>query len=918
MRRRHPEQAEVMLQTIVDHPQCPADALLMAADLASDRGDFQAARSLLETLASRSETESLLAKQRLASICHHKLFLLTQAERWYTAVLDQDSSNSDAHDGLAHLLAACGRTREAVPHVIALIQAGIETDLVVLLSRETGGLNEPDLLDKAAEADPDDPLPTLGKASMAIMQQDSQTAIDLLKQITGRADCPRIAQGLLGQQWLTVADEAALQKWAFQFDPEVATCEEWLVAAELCPDDQPLMVARCLWEALRKQPERRSATQKLARTLRQLNRLQQAEQLEGRLRRLNRLRDIQQNTIFARQQPPVERLFELVESYHSVGRFWEAVAWGRIAAEYAPADGSVHEILRQIQSRQGSLPRKLTDLNATCLAEIDLSDLPLPNLNQSSTTSQTNSATLSDDLQFSVADAKIGFDFQYHFGTSSPNFRMYELPGGGLGVIDIDQDNWPDLLCTQGGPWAQRNNPELTDVLLRNQRGQSFRRQAIHGCKDKGFGHGVAVGDLNHDGFADVLIANAGHNQLLLNNGDGTFSESELPAQSAWTLSCVVADLNNDGLPDLYEVNYLDGDRLFERICKGSEGGTEQCPPYEFKAAVDRLLINDGQGGFVDQTKQLMDPLPAGKGMGVVLLQTENGPSLFVSNDTTANFFYVSDADGHWTDQALLSGVAFGTDGRAEACMGIAAADATGDGRTDLHVTNFLNESNTLYVAEDAGLFVDQIRTTRLEQPSLGVLGFGCQFLDANLDGRQELFVTNGYTHDQSSVGIPYQMPPQLYEWTGSEFARHSVETAGTWLDEKYVGRSVCRWDWNQDGQPDLSVGRLHQPTQLLTNTSETRNCWLSLNLIGTKSDRDAVGAKVEVRCGQHTQTFFVMAGDGYQCSNQKTIFVGCGNEKTANVKITWPSADVSEEFKLPTNQTYSVIEDRAVLKSVR
>lgn len=246
-----------------------------------------------------------------------------------------------------------------------------------------------------------------------------------------------------------------------------------------------------------------------------------------------------------------------------------------------------------------------------------------------------------------------------------------------------------------------------------------------------------------------------------------------------------------------------------------------------------------------------------------------------------------------------------------EACMGIAAADCTQDGRLDLFVTNFLHEANTFYCPVGQQIFQDKTQEVGLFEPSLPNLGFGTQFLDANLDGRPELFVANGYTQDLSQYDVPYKMKPQMFEWTGTRFASLAESQLGPWSSVSVVGRSVARLDWNIDGKPDLAVGLLDAPSFFLTNTSNApANHYVSLGLVATESARDAIGAVVTVMIGGSSYVHQLTAGDGYQCTNERRINIGCGPAASIDrLKVEWPSGAVQEFTSVSTSMQCILVE---------
>jgi hypothetical protein len=246
----------------------------------------------------------------------------------------------------------------------------------------------------------------------------------------------------------------------------------------------------------------------------------------------------------------------------------------------------------------------------------------------------------------------------------------------------------------------------------------------------------------------------------------------------------------------------------------------------------------------------------------------------------------------------VLAGLALNGDGKAEGCMGIALGDVNEDGRIDPLITNFLNESNTLYVSDGAGVYADRTRAMGLYPPSIDVLGFGTQFLDANLDGQLELFVANGHVDDLRHQGHPYQMPPQLFRRSGKQFVEVPAAKLGPYFQRPWLGRAVARLDWNRDGREDLVVGHLHEPSSLLTNTTGPGGRSLTIRLVGVASNRDAIGTTVQAEMRDRQIIRQLTTGDGYQASNARQLVLGTGEAPQIDrLTVRWPSG-MEQQFE--------------------
>ncbi|MBW3599040.1 MAG: CRTAC1 family protein, partial [Planctomycetes bacterium] len=311
--------------------------------------------------------------------------------------------------------------------------------------------------------------------------------------------------------------------------------------------------------------------------------------------------------------------------------------------------------------------------------------------------------------------------------------------------------------------------------------------------------------------------------------------------------------------------------------------------------------------------------LPDGKGLGIVAgdFAGEGRVSLFIANDTTPNFYLVNQAAPgerpQFADRALIAGLGLNEEGRTEACMGVAAGDADGDGRLDLFITNFESDSNTLYRNTDGRLFLDATRDARLREPSLPMLGFGTQFLDADLDGRLDLVVANGHIDNFGAGAAAYQMPPQFFHNLGAgRFAEAKAETLGSYFQGRYLGRGLARCDWNGDGREDVVISHLDAPAALVTNRTTPAGNSLSIRLSGVTSARDAIGAVVRAKAGDAVLVRQLTAGDGYQASNQRTLHFGLGDrDRVDELTIHWPSGQIDTAEGLEAGRGYLFIEGR-------
>ena len=845
------------------------------------------------------------------------------AETQFRRALAVDLELLFAHNRLSYLLGIEGRRFESLPHLFALLRAGqcsIET--LMLLGNHAATVEASGELEQFRQTDPEDVMPLIGEARVAIGQTRIAQAKQLLKQVLQKDPGQIEAQAELGQLLLSAAD------------PELS---QWLVAgasrAEEHPDvwltrglwakqrGDPRGAARCFWEAIERDPVHQAATYQLAQTLESLGESQTAERLGARAAQLQKLSGV--TDLLFHDRDNVDLLRSAAELTESLGCIWEAWAWHRVLLGVVPQAANQESVQRlQAMLREGA-PLVLDAANPA--RQIDLSDFALPDWDAELQAAQPSAPELPKyRATFVDLAQQAGIDFRYFAGQESyeDGRRMFQFTGGGVAVLDYDADGWPDIYLTQGCRWpAAPGQSEHLDRLFRNLGDGTFEDvTARSNLAEDRFSQGVAAGDFNNDGFADLYVANVGANRLYINRGDGTFRDASVEAGldgEAWTTSCLLADLNGDGLADIYDVNYVQGDDVYEKRCL-QNGLPRACSPTVFASQPDRFYLNLGDGRFADRTRAAGLNVAGGNGLGVVAADFDGSGrlSLFVANDQDANFYFLNQAPQagaapQFVEQALLAGLAYDAGGKAQASMGVAAGDANGDGRLDLFVTNFYQESNTLYLQDDSGLFSDATAASGLRAASYEMLGFGAQFIDGELDGYPDLVMTNGHIDDFTHQQIPFDMPPQYFRGLGGgKFDQRLAAELGAFFERKSLGRGLARLDWNRDGREDFVVSHLDGPAALLANDSTAAGHYLAVQLRGVKSARDAIGAIVTLEAGGRSRRQWLAAGDGYQASNERKLVFGlAGLARVEKLQIHWPSGLTQEFADLAADQELIFVE---------
>jgi len=531
-------------------------------------------------------------------------------------------------------------------------------------------------------------------------------------------------------------------------------------------------------------------------------------------------------------------------------------------------------------------------------------------------------------IQLQDVTAAVQLAFQ-HRSPLTVKRHLHLMMGSGVGWLDYDNDGFPDLFCAQGEDWqTSLKKNQVTELdwshrLFQNSGGQQFRDVTeAAGLTAFGYGMGLAVGDYNHDGFEDLYVSVFGRNQLFCNNGDGTFtncSQSAHVDHPGYGASCTWVDLNGDGLLDLYIANYLDIDREHYPICSRRVDGARfyfVCHPRYVPGEFDVIYRNLGNGKFLDISQQagLHSETPR-QGLGVFAADydQDGDQDLYVANDSVANQLWVNDGRGHFTDQALIAGLAFNRAGDREAGMGLAGADYNGDGLLDLFVTNYYGETNTLYRNEGTLFFLDVTDETGLAAPSRVRLGFGTSFVDLNNDGWEDLFVTNGHVHDrlaQLGKTEPFEQEPQLFS---NEFGRRFREisgSAGAFFQTSQVGRGSAVADFNRDGLADLAVSHLNQKLVLLQNRTRSAGKSITLKLIGREVNRSAIGATLEISAGERKLVRLRKGSSSYLSADEAPILTGLGEHRSpVSVKVNWPGGKSEIWTGLKPGKHYTLIE---------
>jgi enediyne biosynthesis protein E4 len=540
------------------------------------------------------------------------------------------------------------------------------------------------------------------------------------------------------------------------------------------------------------------------------------------------------------------------------------------------------------------------------------------------------STTLPKDLFIDVTRAA-GIDFHLNCG-SKEKLYIVETQCGGAAAFDFDNDGGMDILLVDGSTIEDyRAGKCYPPRLYHNNHDGTFTDvSAKSGLNFCGWGYGVAIGDFDNDGWEDVYITGFHGSALYHNNHDGTFTDVTAKAGVAnadrWGTSAAFGDYDNDGNLDLYVANYVDVD--IDNLPKFGDGPFCQyrgipvnCGPRGLKGARDRLYHNNGDGTFTDVTEKLgIDP-DSYYGLGVLWLDYDKDGclDLYVANDSSPSLLYHNNCKGGFTEAGAAAGVAYSSDGREQAGMGIDSADFDGDGWPDIVKTNFSDDTNNLYRNDRNGEFTDVAGAAGIGAISVPFLGFGAKFLDFDNDGWPDLFIANGHVDPQvegQSFGVGYAERPFLFHNLKNGKFEEIGLRAGSALTRKYVGRAALTADFWNRGREDLLMTNLDGSPVLLRNEAQPAGHWLRIKTVGTKSNRDGFGARIEITVGGSTRSAEVRAASSFESSNDPRAHFGLGSAtRVDGIVIHWPSGQVDKLGPEAADQELVIQEGRGVIE---
>lgn len=532
----------------------------------------------------------------------------------------------------------------------------------------------------------------------------------------------------------------------------------------------------------------------------------------------------------------------------------------------------------------------------------------------------------SGPIQFTDVTAEAGIHFKYNNGAFGKKY-LPETMGPGACFLDYDNDGWQDILLINSTDWPGHQTRKSFSALYHNNHDGTFTDVTrAAGLAFEGYGLGCAAADYDNDGNVDIYITAVGANHLFRNLGNGKFADVTAKAGVAdpgFSTSAVWFDYDNDGKLDLFVAHYIEWSIQRDQYCTLDGKNKSYCTPQAYKGESSTLFRNKGNGTFENVTQRAGLHDPSSKSLGIALLDYDNDGwlDLFVSNDTEPNKLYHNNHNGTFTDEAVAVGVAYGDAGTVRAGMGTDAADYDNSGWQSLVIGNFTNEGMALYHNDGSGLFTDVAGASGISRMSVQSLTFGSFFFDYDLDGLPDILAVNGHVADDINIVQPkvkYAQPPHLFRNRGKSKFEEVTAQLGRALQQPIVGRGAAYADFDNDGDLDLLLTANNGPVRLLRNDNGNQNDVLRVKTVGTRSNRDGIGAKVTLKTSKGVRLFqMVKTGSSYLSQSELPLTFGLGKPeegKTVNLEIVWPSGRKDSISNVKANQFITVQEGKGLI----
>jgi enediyne biosynthesis protein E4 len=525
-------------------------------------------------------------------------------------------------------------------------------------------------------------------------------------------------------------------------------------------------------------------------------------------------------------------------------------------------------------------------------------------------------------VHFTDVTRAAGINFVHNSGREGKKY-LPETLGSGAAFFDYDNDGWPDILLINSKDWRPRGRKSLCALYHNNHDGTFTNVTAGSGLDVEVYGLGVAIGDYDNDGRDDVYITALEGDRLFHNEGHGKFRDVTKTSginNANFGTSAAWLDYDRDGKLDLFVANYVQWTMKGDLSCSLDGATKSYCTPESYKGTQSKLYHNLGDGRFEDVTDKAGVGDPTSKSLGVTVFDYngDGWPDLFVANDTQPNKLYRNNRNGTFTEEAMKAGVAFGEDGVARGAMGADSGDYDRSGRPHLLVGNFSNQMLGLYHNEGTGLFIDEAPTSTVGRASLLTLAFGVFFFDYDLDGKPDIFTANG--HIEEEIGrvqpkVQYKQAPLLFRNLGQRRFENVSDSMGADFKRPIVARGAAYADFDHDGDLDLLITTNNGPAYLYRNDGGNSNHWICIRTVGSKSNRDGIGAVVRVESASGKQWNTVRSGSSYCSQSDLALTFGLGKDTSVSaLEIEWPSGTKQRLTNIAADQFLRIDEAKGII----